>query len=64
MLRNSADLSQMTLMELRQFSNEIEQDVFEILTLEGSVAARNHIGGTAPAQVRAAIERAHARLNE
>lgn len=38
----------MTLDELKQFSATIEQDVFEVLTLEGSVAARNHIGGTAP----------------
>jgi argininosuccinate lyase len=40
----------------------IEQDVFEVLTLEGSLNARNHIGGTAPAQVRAAITRARSRL--
>ena len=38
--------------------------MFEILTLEGSVAARNHIGGTAPDQVRAAIARARQRLEE
>ena len=56
------DLSQMTLEELRAFSPTIEDDVFEVLTLEGSVAARNHPGGTAPAQVRAAIARAKARL--
>ncbi len=56
------DLSAMSLSELRQFSGSIEQDVFEVLTLEGSVAARDHIGGTAPAQVRAAITRARKRL--
>ena len=56
------DLSQMTLDELRAFSPVIESDVFEVLTLEGSVAARNHPGGTAPAQVRAAAARAKARL--
>ena len=56
------DLSEMTLDELRAFSPAIERDVFEVLTLEGSVAARDHPGGTAPAQVRAAIERAKARL--
>ena len=56
------DLSEMTLDELRAFSSTIENDVFEVLTLEGSVAARNHPGGTAPAQVRAAIARAKARL--
>ena len=56
------DLSEMTLDELRAFSPAIESDVFEVLTLEASVAARNHIGGTAPDQVRAAIVRAKARL--
>ena len=56
------DLSEMTLDELREFSPVIESDVFEVLTLEGSVAARNHVGGTAPAQVRAATARAKARL--
>lgn len=48
-----------------QFSDLIQEDVFEkALTLEASVNARNHIGGTAPAQVKAAIERAHARLEQ
>jgi len=56
------DLGAMSLDELRQFSSSIEQDVFNVLTLEGSVNARNHIGGTAPAQVRAAIARARQRL--
>jgi argininosuccinate lyase len=56
------DLSEMSLQELQGFSETIDQDVFEILTLEGSVAARDHIGGTAPAQVRAAIVRAKLRL--
>lgn len=52
----------MSLEELQQFSATIEQDVFEVLTLEGSVAARNHIGGTAPNQVRAAAQRAREAL--
>ena len=51
------DLAEMTLAELQQFSSEIGDDVFAVLTLEGSVNARNHIGGTAPAQVRAAVQR-------
>ncbi|MCH2558948.1 MAG: argininosuccinate lyase [Alcanivorax sp.] len=51
------DLSEMSLSELRQFSDQIDEDVFEVLTLEGSVSARNHIGGTAPEQVRAAVAR-------
>ena len=45
----------MSLEELQQFSPSIEQDVFKVLTLEGSVAARNHIGGTAPEQVKFAV---------
>ena len=58
------DLAEMSLVELQDFSKAITEDVFEVLTLEGSVAARNHIGGTAPAQVRAAIRRARDRLAE
>jgi len=58
------DLADMSLEELRRFSPVIDADVFEVLTLEGSVAARNHIGGTAPEQVRAAAARARARLAE
>jgi len=57
------DLSEMTLEELRQFSDVIDEDVFEVLTLEGSVRARNHLGGTAPEQVRAAIARARQALD-
>jgi len=49
------DLSALSLQELQQFSHAIEQDVFAVLTLEGSVRARNHVGGTAPEQVRAAV---------
>ena len=49
------DLSEMTLAELQQFSDMIADDVFDVLTLEGSVAARNHIGGTAPEQVKKAV---------
>ncbi len=48
------DLAEMSLQELQQFSDIITDDVFQVLTLEGSVNARNHLGGTAPAQVRAA----------
>ena len=56
------DLSELSLDELRAFSPEIGEDVFESLTLEGSVASRKHIGGTAPDQVMAAIQRARLRL--
>ena len=52
------DLSEMSLEELQGFSSDITEDVFEVLTLEGSVSARNHLGGTAPEQVRARINEA------
>ena len=52
------DLSEMSLEELRQFSDHIQEDVFDVLTLEGSVSARDHMGGTAPKQVLAAVARA------
>ena len=61
-LAENKDLSEMTLAELQVFSEIIEDDVFNVLTLEGSVAARNHIGGTAPNQVRAAITAARETL--
>ena len=61
-VQTGKDLSVMTLTELQQFSTTIEQDVFEVLSLEGSVNARNHIGGTAPNQVVAAVQRARSRI--
>jgi argininosuccinate lyase len=61
-VETNCDLAVMSLEELRGFSTAIEADVFAVLTLEGSVAARNHLGGTAPAQVRAAAARARSRL--
>jgi argininosuccinate lyase len=60
--RAGVDLAQLPLAKLKSFSSKIGPDVKRILTLEGSVAARNHIGGTAPAQVRKAIARARSRL--
>jgi argininosuccinate lyase len=58
------DLAEMPLAELREFSDLIEADVYALLSLEGSVAARDHLGGTAPRQVRAAAARARAWLTE
>lgn len=52
------DLSEMSLEQLQSYNSKIEQDVFEVLTLEGSLQARDHIGGTAPKQVKAAIKNA------
>ena len=56
------DLPQLSLADLQAFSPLVAEDVFAVLTVEGSLAARDHIGGTAPNQVRAAIQRARARL--
>jgi argininosuccinate lyase len=61
-IESKRDLSEMSLSELQSLSALIESDVFDVLTLEGSVSARNHYGGTAPDQVRAAIIRARQRL--
>ena len=61
-IEQDKDLSDMSLEELQQFSETITEDVFDVLTLEGSVNARNHIGGTAPAQVIAAADRAKKKL--
>lgn len=61
-VENKKDLSEMSLSELQQFGDMITEDVFDVLTLEGSVAARNHIGGTAPEQVKAAAQRARQAL--
>jgi argininosuccinate lyase len=55
-------LEQLPLAELRRFSAKVGGDVYKVLTLEGSVAARSHFGGTAPSRVRAAIKRARAKL--
>jgi len=56
------DLSQLPLATLRRFSPRIGADVLARLTPEGSVARRNHLGGTAPARVRSAAARARRRL--
>ena len=56
------DLSALHLEELKALAPIIEANVYEVLTLEGSLSARDHAGGTAPAQVRAAIKAARERL--
>ncbi len=56
------DLVDLSLTELQAFSPLVGEDVFDVLTLEGSLASRNHIGGTAPEQVRQAIARARQHL--
>ena len=61
-IESDRDLSEMGLSELQALSKAIEDDVFDVLTPEGSVSARDHFGGTAPRQVQAAIDRARQRL--
>ena len=56
------DLAEMTLAELQGFSTSIAADVFDVLTVAGSVASRNHFGATAPEQVHQAVVRARGRL--
>jgi argininosuccinate lyase len=56
------DLSALSLAELQSFSSLIEADIFSVFSLEGSVSARNHVGGTAPEQVKKAIERVRKQL--
>ncbi|MEY3747213.1 MAG: hypothetical protein RL194_672, partial [Pseudomonadota bacterium] len=56
------DLAELNLAELQEFSLHISDDVYAVLTLEGSLASRDHIGGTAPAQVKAAVARARKAL--
>jgi argininosuccinate lyase len=57
------DLADLPLAELQGFSALIEPDIFAVLTLDGSLNSRSHIGGTAPEAVRAAIQRARAALS-
>ena len=61
-IEQQKDLAELSLHDLQQFSATIEADVFDVLSLEGSVKSRNHLGGTAPEQVRAAIARASTEL--
>ena len=63
-VQKGVDLSDLSLTELQEFSPLIGADVFEYLTLEGSLNARNHIGGTAPNQVNMAIERGCERVEK
>ena len=63
-VQKGVDLSDLSLTELQEFSPLIGAEVFEYLTLEGSLNARNHIGGTAPNQVKMAIERGRERVEK
>ena len=56
------DLSELPLAELQSFNPNVQADVFDVLSLEGSLNARNTLGGTAPAQVRMQLAKHRARL--
>jgi argininosuccinate lyase len=61
-LKIQKDLSELNLEELQKFDARIENDVFDVLSLEGSLCARDHLGGTAPNQVKQAIKTARNNL--
>lgn len=61
-LDRGKDLGELPLEDLQLFSDVIDQSVFEALKLEGSVASRDHIGGTAPAQVKKAAASARKKI--
>jgi argininosuccinate lyase len=61
-MSHNVDLSELPLEVLQGFNSKIEKDVYEVLSLRGSLNARNTLGGTAPVQVRAQIARHRARL--
>ena len=62
-VQQGCDLADLPLIELQKFSPMISDDVYQVLTLEGSLASRNHVGGTAPSQVKQAIQRVRNMLN-
>ena len=55
-LKENKDLSEFNIEELKSFNSLIEKDVFDVISLEGSINARNHLGGTSPKQVSMAIK--------
>jgi argininosuccinate lyase len=63
-IEQGCDLADLELATLRSFSQAVEADVYDVLALEGSVAARDHVGGTAPVQVRAAAAAAREALSK
>ena len=56
-LKENKDLSEFTIDELKNFNSLIEKDVFDVISLEGSINARNHLGGTSPKQISIAIKK-------
>ena len=61
-IEQNLELTDLTVAQFQQFHKDIGSDIYHVLALEGSVSLRNHVGGTAPAQVREAVRRARVRL--
>lgn len=61
-IKHDKPLSDLSLSELQEFGAMINEDVYEVLTLQGSINSRDHFGGTAPARVKEALDAAIARL--
>ena len=61
-IKQDKPLSDLSLSELQNFGAMIEQDVYQVLTLHGSITSRNHFGGTAPERVAQALDAAATRL--
>ena len=55
-IKEGKDLSEFSINELKNFNSLIEEDIFDVISLEGSVNSRNHLGGTSPNQISIAIK--------
>ena len=55
-IKDGKDLSEFSIGELKKFNSLIEEDIFDVISLEGSINSRNHLGGTAPNQISIAIK--------
>lgn len=55
-IKEGKDLSEFSIGELKKFNSLIEEDIFDVISLEGSINSRNHLGGTAPNQISIAIK--------
>jgi len=63
-INQKSDLSELKLKDLQKFSKLIEKDVFNCLTLKGSIESRKHIGGTSFNAVKAGLKKARAKLSK
>ena len=55
-IKEGKDLSEFSINELKNFNSLIEEDIFDVISLEGSINSRNHLGGTSPTQISIAIK--------